>query len=152
MYKRQDLHNSIQDPSYIRQTLGYYLFGKAGLPHSRANYANVVDALAETVAGMQVGDPMDPATEIGPLVAQRQQERVEKYIALGQEEGARVVVGGNGRPAGLDKGWYVLGWQNQGTVNDPMHPYAVGGGIATLPAAVSDKIQQTLIGFSKTYL
>ena len=41
--------------------------------------------------GMQVGDPMDPATEIGPMVAQRQQERVEKYIALGQEEGARVV-------------------------------------------------------------
>ena len=42
----------------------------------------------------------DPATEVGPLVAERQQERVEKYIALGQEEGARVVVGGRppGRP------------------------------------------------------
>ena len=51
--------------------------------------------------------PVRPATEIGPLVAERQQERVEKYIALGQEEGARVVVGGNGRPAGIDKGWYV---------------------------------------------
>ncbi|WP_395659315.1 aldehyde dehydrogenase [Nocardioides sp.] len=74
---------------------------------SRSNYDTVVDALAETVAGMQVGDPMDPATEIGPMVAQRQQERVEKYIALGQEEGARVVVGGNGRPDGLDNGWYV---------------------------------------------
>ena len=47
---------------------------------------------------MTVGDPGDPATEIGPLVAERQQERVEKYIALGQEEGAKVVVGGNGRP------------------------------------------------------
>ena len=56
---------------------------------------------------MQVGDPIDPATEIGPMVAQRQQERVEKYIALGQEEGARVVVGGNGMPDGLDRGWYV---------------------------------------------
>ena len=32
---------------------------------------------------------------------------MEKYIALGQEEGARVVVGGNGRPEGVDKGWYV---------------------------------------------
>ena len=63
---------------------------------SRANYDNVVDALAAAVGGMQVGDPMDPATEIGPMVAQRQQERVEKYIALGQEEGARVVLGGNG--------------------------------------------------------
>jgi betaine-aldehyde dehydrogenase len=74
---------------------------------SRGNYDAVVEALAETVRGMAVGDPHDPATEIGPLVAERQQERVEKYIALGQEEGAEVVVGGNGRPAGLDKGWYV---------------------------------------------
>ena len=74
---------------------------------SRSNYDSVVDALAEAVSRMQVGDPMDPATEIGPMVAQRQQERVEKYIALGQEEGARVVVGGNGMPDGLTSGWYV---------------------------------------------
>ena len=74
---------------------------------SRKNYATVVDALGEAVKGMKVGDPDDPTTEIGPLVAERQQERVEKYIALGQEEGARVVVGGNGRPQGFDKGWYV---------------------------------------------
>ena len=74
---------------------------------SRSNYDSVVDALAEAVSRMQVGDPLDPATEIGPMVAQRQQERVEKYIALGQEEGARVVVGGNGMPDGLTSGWYV---------------------------------------------
>ncbi|WP_028635621.1 aldehyde dehydrogenase [Nocardioides sp. URHA0032] len=74
---------------------------------SRSNYSTVVDALAEAVSGMQVGDPLDPATEIGPMVAQRQQERVEKYIALGQEEGARVVIGGNGMPEGLSSGWYV---------------------------------------------
>jgi len=74
---------------------------------SRSRYAEVVDALAETVRSMSVGDPADPATEIGPMVAQRQQERVEKYIALGQEEGARLVVGGNGMPDGLDRGWYV---------------------------------------------
>jgi len=74
---------------------------------SRQQYDTVVEALAEMVGGMTVGDPNDPATEIGPLVAERQQERVDKYIALGQEEGARVVTGGNGRPAGLDRGWYV---------------------------------------------
>jgi len=74
---------------------------------SRANYDAVVEALVETVASMPVGDPSDPATEIGPLVAQRQQERVEKYIALGQEEGARVALGGNGMPDGLSSGWYV---------------------------------------------
>lgn len=51
----------------------------------------------------------------------------------------------------LTHGWVVLGWQNQGTVNDPAHPYAVGGGVATLPPLVSDKIQQTLINYSQTY-
>ena len=74
---------------------------------SRSKYDEVVEALVTTVGAMSVGDPNDPATEIGPLVAQRQQERVEKYIALGQEEGARVALGGNGMPAGIDKGWYV---------------------------------------------
>jgi aldehyde dehydrogenase (NAD+) len=74
---------------------------------SRKRYDEVVDALSTMVGGLTVGDPSDPATEIGPLVAKRQQERVEKYIALGQEEGARVTVGGSGRPQGMDRGWYV---------------------------------------------
>jgi betaine-aldehyde dehydrogenase len=74
---------------------------------SRANYARVVEAVVETMRGMRVGDPADPKSEIGPMVAQRQQDRVEKYIALGQEEGARVVYGGSGRPSGLDRGWYI---------------------------------------------
>jgi aldehyde dehydrogenase (NAD+) len=74
---------------------------------SRDRYDEVVDAVSGMVGALAVGDPHDEATEVGPLVAERQQERVEKYIALGQEEGAKVVVGGNGRPSGLDKGWYV---------------------------------------------
>jgi len=74
---------------------------------SRARYSEVVDAIGTMVGAMKVGDPNDMSTEIGPLVAQRQQERVEKYIAVGQEEGARVVTGGNGMPSGLEKGWYV---------------------------------------------
>jgi aldehyde dehydrogenase (NAD+) len=74
---------------------------------SRDRHDEVVDALSEMVGAMMVGDPQDEATEVGPLVAERQQERVEKYIAVGQEEGAKVAVGGNGRPSGLEKGWYV---------------------------------------------
>jgi betaine-aldehyde dehydrogenase len=74
---------------------------------SRFRYHEVVEALAEMVTKMKVGDPADPATDLGPLVAERQQERVEKYISLGQEEGARLVVGGNGPPPGLERGWYV---------------------------------------------
>jgi aldehyde dehydrogenase (NAD+) len=74
---------------------------------SRGRYDEVVDALSGMVGALAVGDPQDEATEVGPLVAERQQERVEKYIAVGQEEGAKVAVGGNGRPSGLEKGWYV---------------------------------------------
>jgi betaine-aldehyde dehydrogenase len=85
---------------------------------SRSHYDEVVDALSELVSGMSVGDPADPSTDVGPLVAERQQERVEKYIALGQEEGAKVVVGGNGRPDGLDRGWYVRPTVFSGVSND----------------------------------
>jgi betaine-aldehyde dehydrogenase len=72
----------------------------------RDRYTEVVDALCEKVRGLAVGDPMDPATVIGPLVAERQRARVEGYIAIGQEEGAKIAVGG-GRPAGQQSGWYV---------------------------------------------
>jgi aldehyde dehydrogenase (NAD+) len=74
---------------------------------SRERYDEVVAALAAAMSGLKLGDPQDPDTALGPLVAQRQQERVNSYIELGQQEGARVVVGGPGRPAGLDSGWYV---------------------------------------------
>ncbi|WP_426571454.1 aldehyde dehydrogenase [Aquihabitans sp. McL0605] len=66
-----------------------------------------VDALAAMVEALVVGDPEDKATEIGPLVTRRQQERVRGYIDGGVAEGARLVVGGSGRPDGLDHGWYI---------------------------------------------
>lgn len=65
------------------------------------------DALAAEVAGLAVGDPTDAATQVGPLVTQRQQERVTGYLERGVAEGARVVTGGPGMPAGIDRGWYV---------------------------------------------
>jgi aldehyde dehydrogenase (NAD+) len=73
---------------------------------SRSRYDEVRDALAEAVAAYRVGDPQDAETQCGPLVAERQRERVEGYIAKGQSEGATLVVGG-GRPAGFDKGYFV---------------------------------------------
>ncbi len=74
----------------------------------RASYDEVVDALVGGVAAMAVGDPMDPATEVGPVVAERQRARIEGYLDSGREEGATVALGG-GRPSGsaFDKGWYV---------------------------------------------
>ncbi|TDE29480.1 aldehyde dehydrogenase [Actinomadura sp. 6K520] len=72
---------------------------------SRRRYDEVADALATMVGGLAVGDPADYGTEIGPLVAKRQQERVENYIRVGQDEGAKLITGGLNRPH--DRGWYV---------------------------------------------
>lgn len=73
----------------------------------RHRYDEVVDALAAMVASLAVGDPRDEATEIGPLVSERQQQRVEAHVRQALADGARPVVGGPGRPPGLDRGWYV---------------------------------------------
>src|ERR1700722_5212176 len=72
-----------------------------------AREAKFVDALAAAMESMPVGDPADPNTQIGPLVAQRQQERVRGYIESGRSGGARLVVGGADMPDGLDTGWDV---------------------------------------------
>ena len=72
----------------------------------RDRYNEVSEALVEQVRALKVGDALDPETEVGPLVAERQRDRVENYIRIGQEEGAKVAIGG-GRPAGFDKGWFV---------------------------------------------
>lgn len=71
-----------------------------------ARHDEFLDALTRAAAAMQVGDPFDPATEIGPLVMERQRDTVEQYIAIGKAEGANVALGG-GRPEGLDTGWFV---------------------------------------------
>jgi betaine-aldehyde dehydrogenase len=72
----------------------------------RARYGEVVDALTTAISELKVGDPADPQVGVGPLVAERQRERVEGYLQLGRDEGARVTVGG-GRPHDLEHGWFV---------------------------------------------
>ncbi len=75
------------------------------VPTGRA--AEFTDALAAEVDSLLVGDPTDKATQVGPLVSQRQQKRVRDYIEQGRSEGARLVTGGAAMPEGLDRGWYV---------------------------------------------
>jgi aldehyde dehydrogenase (NAD+) len=72
----------------------------------RSRYDEVVEAVAEAVRATTVGDPTDPTTGVGPLVAERQRDRVLGYIEKGKAEGAKLVVGG-GRPADLPQGWFV---------------------------------------------
>jgi aldehyde dehydrogenase (NAD+) len=61
----------------------------------------------DIVARTQAGDPRDPQTTVGPMVSHKQWERVQRYIRIGIEEGARLIAGGEGRPEGLDAGWFV---------------------------------------------
>jgi aldehyde dehydrogenase (NAD+) len=72
----------------------------------RTRHDEFVDAFCDVLGKVKVGDPLDPSNDLGPLVAERQRERVEGYIRSGVEDGAKIVVGG-GRPAHLDRGWYV---------------------------------------------
>jgi aldehyde dehydrogenase (NAD+) len=71
----------------------------------RKRHDAMVDALAASFQKIAVGDPYDPATQLGPLAMKRQLERVESYIAKGREE-ARLITGGT-RPASLNRGYYI---------------------------------------------
>jgi betaine-aldehyde dehydrogenase len=72
----------------------------------RSRYDEVVEKVSAAAAGMPIGLPDDAGAMIGPLISEKQRERVESYIRKGVEEGARLVTGG-GRPDGLDSGWFV---------------------------------------------
>jgi aldehyde dehydrogenase (NAD+) len=71
----------------------------------RRRYREVVDAMVETTRGLVVGDPSSSTTDIGPLISSAHRDRVERYVAIGVEEGASLLTGG-GRPD-IDRGWYV---------------------------------------------
>jgi aldehyde dehydrogenase (NAD+) len=72
----------------------------------RSRYQEISEAIAATASAYKLGGPDDAEAQMGPLVAERQRDRVEGYIAKGKAEGAKLATGG-GRPKGLDKGWYV---------------------------------------------
>ncbi|GAA0457106.1 aldehyde dehydrogenase [Streptomyces olivaceiscleroticus] len=72
----------------------------------RSHYDEIAERFAAAASTLKVGDPLDAATEVGPLVAERQRRRSLEYIASGQREGAKVLAGG-GRPADRPTGWYV---------------------------------------------
>ncbi|MGH8268872.1 MAG: aldehyde dehydrogenase family protein, partial [Steroidobacteraceae bacterium] len=67
-----------------------------------------VEALArKTAEAAVVGDPASETTAVGPVVSKIQFERIQGFIAQGIAEGAKLIAGGKGRPAGLEKGYFV---------------------------------------------
>jgi len=75
------------------------------VPKSRLDA--VKRAIVDAMPAFQVGDPADPKTAVGPLVTQKQYERVQSFIRNGIEEGAEVLVGGEGHPRGLEAGHFM---------------------------------------------
>ncbi len=74
------------------------------VPRSRQQEA--LNLASQAIGSLKLGDPLDGATRLGPLISATQRERVEGYIGKGKQEGARVVMGG-GRPPQFAKGYYV---------------------------------------------
>ncbi|MFH8368156.1 aldehyde dehydrogenase family protein [Streptomyces sp. NPDC018031] len=70
-------------------------------------YAEAVELAVAAAAKYVPGDPLDPATRLGPLVSAKQLDRVRGYIERGVAEGARIVVGGTDPVEGLERGHYV---------------------------------------------
>jgi aldehyde dehydrogenase (NAD+) len=75
------------------------------VPKSRLE--EVKQSIRDVMRLFTIGDPADPKTAVGPMVSQKQYDRVESYIRKGIEEGAEVLVGGEGHPEGFDAGYFV---------------------------------------------
>jgi aldehyde dehydrogenase (NAD+) len=75
------------------------------VPKSR--FDEVKRGIRNVMRSLTVGDPVDPKTAVGPMVSEKQYERVQSYIRKGIEEGAEVLAGGEGHPEGLEGGYFV---------------------------------------------
>ncbi|WP_175694810.1 5-carboxymethyl-2-hydroxymuconate semialdehyde dehydrogenase [Burkholderia ambifaria] len=67
----------------------------------RTIYDRFVQEFARRANNLVVGDPSDPATQLGAMITRQHWEKVTGYIRIGEQEGARVVAGGTDKPAGL---------------------------------------------------
>jgi aldehyde dehydrogenase (NAD+) len=75
------------------------------VPKSRLD--EVKRAIVKTMPSFPVGDPANPRTAVGPMVSQKQYDRLQSYIRKGIEEGAEVIVGGEEHPESFDAGCFV---------------------------------------------
>ena len=70
-------------------------------------YERAVELIRPLAEATKVGDPRQPGRHLGPLSSRIQFERVQRYMQIGIDEGARLVAGGPGRPEGIDRGFFV---------------------------------------------
>ncbi|PYC72732.1 betaine-aldehyde dehydrogenase [Streptomyces tateyamensis] len=102
------LDQAIADAFFgVFYTSGQLCVAGSRLLVQRPVYDQVIEGLVKTAESFQPGDPMDPATLIGPLAHQAQFDRVSDYVRLGRLEGAELVTGGHpAHPQGFESGWF----------------------------------------------
>jgi len=84
----------------------------------RSKMADAAAIASEVAGATKVGDPFNESTVIGPLASQAQFEKVQRLIHRGIEEGAELIAGGLGRPAGMHRGYFVKPTVFSGVDND----------------------------------
>jgi acyl-CoA reductase-like NAD-dependent aldehyde dehydrogenase len=92
-------------------TVSFRVNGQACILQSRilaprSRYQQVVEAVTDVAKSLVIGNPLDPAVTLGPMVIQEHQDRVLGYIDIARNSDARLITGG-GRPADQDRGWFV---------------------------------------------
>lgn len=95
--------------SFVAATLvntGQCCYASTRILAPRTRYNEIVDTIAAIVSNLKLGDPLADDTHLGPLVSQRQRDRVQSYVEAGRSAGARLVFGG-GRPDDRQQGWFV---------------------------------------------
>src|SRR6185503_1912814 len=75
------------------------------VPKSRLD--QVKRAILNAMPAFPVGDPADPKTAVGPMVSQKQYVQIQSYIRKGVEQGAELLIGGEGHPEGFETGYFV---------------------------------------------
>jgi betaine-aldehyde dehydrogenase len=145
-------------PAAVKATVGacFLNSGQTCSAHTRMlvpeSRYDEVRALAKSAAESYVpGDPRHDRTRLGPLASAAQQQRVQQYIARGIEEGADLVTGGPGMPAGVQQGFFATP-----TVFGRVHPKATiaqeeifGPVLAVLKAADLDEAVRIALGIAR---
>jgi acyl-CoA reductase-like NAD-dependent aldehyde dehydrogenase len=85
----------------------------------KADHDAFVEQMVAKLNAMKMGDPLDPATQLGPVVSEAQMKAVLDYVEIGRKEGATLACGGARATGGdLDKGWFVQPTLFTGVTND----------------------------------
>ena len=102
-----DLATTVPQLIGVSMTLsGQFCTAQSRILFSQSRYDEAVERYAGIAASLPVGHTFDEGTFIGPLISERQRDRVLDYIQIGKQEGATLVTGGSS-PANLERGWFV---------------------------------------------